>query len=274
MKTMYFGNKERMAWVPCPAIDASMTATKWSTSGQYLNGGRYSRSSQTGAMTYQFTWNLTTAQNIRKITDYYDGIYGPGPFYFLDPFALETNVLPSYWAAPRLASDDGPSLVKDTRPTLVSTASNTLSYPTQTAVYTLTEDSRVNELWIPLPPGYVFHLGVHGSATGTAGLSFTPDGGVAVKATMLAVASTQRTNHTVSDATGVTLRLTGVGMVSLAGVMAQIRPAGQTVPAGDFISGQGHSGCAFDGGVPISGYSAALDKKGASATLVEVGAWL
>jgi hypothetical protein len=274
MKTMYFGTRERMAWVACPAIEAGISRQGWGTSGTYLNGGRYARNSTAAAKVYQFSWNLKSAAEIRKIMDYADGLYGGPPFYFLDPFTVEDNVLPQFWATPRQANDDAPPLVINRRPTLVDTAANNLGYPTKSAVYTITADDTFQTLWVPVPPGYTFHLGVHGSATGTAGITVTPDGGSPTTVTPLNVTTAVRTNHSVSATTGVTLAAAGVGQLTLAGLIAQVLPDGQSVESGDFISGDGNSGCDFEGKPAKSGYSAVLDKQGLSATLVEVGAWL
>jgi len=274
MKEFYFGSAERMAWVPCPAIEADISNVGWSTSGRYLNGGGYARRSTASGRAYQFSWNLTSADNIYKVLNYADGVYGPAPYYFLDPFAIETNLLPTYWAAPRIAASDGPSLVKDKRPTLVATAINTLDYPTKSAVYTLVAGDKFAALFIPVPPGYTFHFGAHGSATGTAGLTVTPTGGAAVAQTLISSVSTARTNYSVGGVTGVTISATGAGQLTLSGLMAQVRPTGVPVPMGGFISGRGNSGCEFDGLPTTNGYSSALDLQGASAKLIEVAAWL
>jgi len=263
-----------MAWVPCPAIEADISSQGWSTSGRYLNGGGYARRSTASGKAYQFSWNLTSAENIYKVLDYADGVYGPAPYYFLDPFAIETNVLPTYWAAPRIAASDGPSIVLDKRPTLVSTLANTLGYPTKSAVYTLVTGDRFASLYIPVPTGYTFHFGAHGSATGTAGLTVTATGGAAVAQTLISSASNVRTNYSVGGVTGVTLSAVGVGQLTLSGLMAQVRPTGVPVPMGGFISGRGNSGCEFDGLPTTNGYSSALDLQGASAKLIEVAAWL
>lgn len=277
---MYFGNRERMTWVKAPAINADLSPNRWTNSGTYLNGGGYVRSSGTSHKVYQFAWNLAKSEDIRGVLDYYSGIYGDGLIYFLDPFAIRTNLLPVYWSAPRLGKDDAPTLVRDQRPTLVATAFNTNDYPTMSAVYTLSAASTPAELYIPVPPGYVFHLGVHGTATGTARVEVIPtniNGTVrtAVDAPLMSVTTQQRTNTAVDNVSGVTIRVTGTGILNLAGMMAQVLEAGQEVLPGGFISGQGHSGVRFDGVPVLTGYSApeALDLQGASATLKEVGSW-
>ena len=271
--TMYFGNRERMAWVKAPAFNAGISKVGWSAEGTFLNGGAYSRRSATSHKHYEFSWNLASQEDVYGVLDYADGLYGDGLIYFLDPFARDTNMLPSFWAAPRLQAEDAPSLVIDKAPTLVDTAINTYSYPTKSAVYTLVSGDTFDDLWIPLPAGYTMHIGVHGSATSTAEVIYTPDGGAATAIAPLSVTTSQLTNVTVTGETGVTLSAQGEGQLTLAGLVVQILPTGTVAPTGNFISGRGHSGCRFVGQPQIDGYSSAMDRIGASATLVETGAW-
>jgi len=270
---MYFGNKERMAWVKAPAFDTDISKVGWNVEGLFLNGGAYARKSTTSHKRYQFAWNLSSQEDIYGVLDYADGLYGDGLIYFLDPFASETNVLPSFWAAPRLQAEDAPSLVIDKTPTLVDTAANANNYPTKSAVYTFVADDEFAELWIPIPVGYTLHLGVHGSATSTAAVMYTPDGDTATDVTLLSTTTTQLTNVTVTGTTGVTLSAVGEGQLTLAGLVVQVLPTGTAAPVGTFISGRGHSGCRFVSSPQIQGYSSALDKVGATAILVETGAW-
>src|SRR5690606_27594705 len=120
-------------------------------------------------------WNVDERENIYDILDYAYGLYGDGLIYFLDPFAMDRNVLPQQWAVPRLAASDAPSLVRNRRPTLVATAPNNNRYPTQSAVYTVGLDDSFESLWIPIPPGYSLHFGVHGSRSGSAAVTLAPD---------------------------------------------------------------------------------------------------
>ena len=272
--TMYFGSRERMAWVKCPAIDSTISKIRWNAKSDFLNGGATVRNSSTGHKEYQFSWNLASAEDIHSIVDYADGLYGNGPFYFLDPFAENTNLLPQYWATPRLAVDDAPPFTLDKRPTLVDTATNTFNYPTKSAVYTFITGDTFTSLWIPVPAGYTFHFGAHGTATSTAAVILTPDGGSASAVTLLTPTTSTRTNTSITSTTGVTISFQGAGLLTLAGMMAQVLPNGQTVPTGNFISGRGNSGVQFLGSPVLNGYSSALDKQSANATLVEIGAWL
>ena len=277
MRGLYFGTKERMTWVRPPSIDADISKGKWSAEGGFLNGGAFVRGSSTGHKRYRFTWNLAAQEDIYDILDYADGLYGDGLIYFLEPFSAPTNCLPQFWAAPRLQNADAPPLTVNARPSLVNTAINVRGYPTKSAVYTLTASSEFTSLWIPIPPDYTLHVGAHGSATGTAAVTVQSDSaGSPTALTLLTVNTSQLTNLSVSGATGATISAQGEGQLTLAGLVAQVRPNDASAPTGDFISGRGHSGCRFvPSSITVQGYSApeALDKVAASALLVEVGAW-
>lgn len=273
-RKMYFGTRERMTWVNCPAIDVDLSKGRWAVQGGYLNGGAYIRRSLTGHKIYEFSWNLTTQEEIYEIVNYDDGIYGNGLIYFYDPFAMKTNVFPQFWAAPWLAREDGPSFILGKRPDAVATGANAYGYPTQSAVYTLASADEALELWLPIPAGYTLHIGAHGSSTGTASVTVLEDGDtVPDSLTLMPVTLPTLTNAQYSGVRGVTVSFGGVGNLTLAGLVAQVLPTGVSPSTGMFPSGRGHSGCRFPTPVQITGLSAAIDKVSASATLVEVGAW-
>jgi hypothetical protein len=270
---MYFGTQDRMTWVKAPTIDAPIGKVGWQSESQFLNGGASVRSSATSHKVYQFTWPLASSDDTAAISDYADRLYGDGLIYFLDPFAINQNLLPQHWAVPSLGIEDAPVFNNsDTRPTGVATAANTFGYPTTSAVYTFSSVNVFRTLWIPLPAGYTFHFGAHGSSTGTAAVTLN---GAAVTPLMPATTSA-RTNTTITGVPGVTVSFSGEGLLTLAGMVAQIRPTGETVPLGNFISGKGNSGCRFStSGLAIQGYSApqALDYQNVTGTLIETGDW-
>jgi hypothetical protein len=220
------------------------------------------------------SWNLKKRDELRPITDYADGIYGNELIYFIDAMAMDKNVLPQHWAFPGQALFDAPPLVKNTPPTAVPTPVNTLAYPTTSAVYTLGGTSQT--IWLPIPPGYTAWVGVHGEAslvpTDTAAVQGTVDGGAPVALPFLAVTDDTRFS-TSFDGTGLELTLTGIGTLTLSGLMVQMLPTGAVPATGGFISGQGHSGCRFENKPSETAYSAALDKVGMAAKLIEVDTW-
>lgn len=270
-RKMYFGTQNRMTWVRCPSIDSDISKVGWNASSLFLNGGASVRASVASHKEYQFNWSLASAEETARVNDYADSLYGTGLVYFLDPFAMTTNVLPQQWAVPSQGIEDAPTLNRSsTRPTGLDTP-NTLGYPTTSAVYTFDPSNEFRTLWIPLPEGYTFHFGAHGSSSGTARVILNG----ADTSGLLPVNSVTRTNTTITGVPGVTVSFAGEGTLTLSGMMAQIRPTGQDVPVGDFISGRGNSGCRFASKPRVSGYSSpqAMDFQSISATLIETGDW-
>lgn len=182
-QTMYFGTKERMAWVKCPAINADISKVGWSASATYINGGAFVRKSSTGHKEIGFSWNLAKQAELDTILDYADGLYGDGPFYFLDPFATTNNLFPQYWAAPRLAAEDAPLLIKGQTPSLTATPGNTINLPTMSASYTCHYGDTYASMYFPIPSGYALNLGIFGNTTGTAQAVVIPDGTAAPSVT-------------------------------------------------------------------------------------------
>ena len=268
MSEMYFGTAERMTWVKQPNSGMGRNRVGWTTNGTYLNGGGYSRSSSSNHFEPTLTWSFLRQSEVSEIMAYYHRAYGDGPIYWLDPFAMQTNVLPPYLSVPSLAFDDAPPWVKNRRPTLSATTSNTLSMPTQTAVYTLASDDDLLSYFIPVPFGYTLHFGVYGTQTGTAALTLN---GSAV--TLLSATDNSRFNTTTTS--DVTLTVSGVGTLSLTALMAVVLPTGQTPSAGSFVVGEGHSGCRFKDAPAVVGYSApsAIDYQSLTANFMETAAW-
>lgn len=281
---MWFGTRGHMQWVPCPSVNVGASKQGWSSQMNYLSGGASTRSSRTAHKEYDLSWNLTTAENIRTITDFADGVFGFGPIYWGDPFTMDKNMLPQYWATPSLAAADGPILDSGRiRPTLVPTSSNIYGYPADSAVFNvkaLAPSADRAEVFIPIPPDHTAWVGAHGELGGAASVQVTVATGKATTGataslTMLPVTTSTRFNHSVTSAEGIgiIIRLGGVGQITLAGLMVQVLPTGTAPEPGGFISGQGHSGCSFNPQPSVTQYSAALDLVGLTARLVETEAW-
>jgi len=286
-RMMYFGTRGYMQWVPACAVNPDFSKVGWSSQMQYLNGGVGVRSSSGSHKEYQMTWNSHSRDALRPISDYADGMYdtatGVNLLYFLDPVAMDKNVLPYLWSVPSQGISDGLTLTPGQDPTPVLTPTNSLGYPARSAVYKANLSS--STVWIPIPAGYTLWLGAHGSATGGAGVVATPTSGTASLTpqplTMLSVTSTTRFNKSIDSTVGdgVILSLANLGSLStatvtLSGLMAQVLPTGVTPASGGFISGQGNSGCQFADKPTQTPRSAALDKIGMTARLIETGAWL
>lgn len=279
-KMMWFGTREKMAWVVCPSVNMMASKVGWFSKQEYLSGGAAVKRSASAHKEYELSWEMKTRAELRIITDYADQLYGAGALYWADPFVMDANMLPQSWASPVLGTLDG--LILNglaTRPTRIETPSNSMGYPTSSATYTVTNAVKPR-VWIPIPPGYTAWVGVHGVA-GTGGtVIVTPTTGAnsvgtAVTLTMLSVTTDTRVNTSVasSTASGIEVSLGGSGTVTLAALIVQLLPTGASPALGGFISGQGHSGCQFAGQPSLNQYSAPLDKVGLVAEFIEVEQW-
>lgn len=274
---MYFGTRGHMRWVKTPSTGMDASRQGWNTSGTFLNGGGFVLDSQTKHKVYNMSWSFLRHNEVRDILDYADGLYGSGPIYFLDPMAQTTNVLPQYWAAPYLMRQNAPSLVVNQTPDTEVVTQTPAMLPGQNAVFTLSGSSQFRHVDIPVPEGYNLWVGGWGRKSGSAALACTSPG-----QTTFAVPLTD--NNMVLDPFGPTglpggrfWRLTaqGTGELAVTGLMAQVLPVGTVPNVTRFLSGDGHSGCSFQGDPTVTAYSAptALDYVSLAAVLVETEAW-
>lgn len=305
-KNIWMGPRGREMWVPAPAASPDFSSVGWSAKTQYLNGGAGVRSSYASHKEYVMTFNPTSRDRLRPITDMAAGMLGDGLVYWVDPVAADKNVLPEHWAFPGQAGLDGPVLVGDGRPeTVVETAASTLGYPAMSAVYKL--DGTSQSIYVPIPPNSTAWVGVHGATDGWGGVRVRPvlsdnSYGTAVFPEFLSVTDDTRVSESFPGGTlrGIEVDLAGSTLstgpfpaldlypsvfflpgisapattVVLSGMMVQVLPTGVTPAPGGFISGQGNSGCRFEGKPSLTPYSAPMDLVGMTAKLTEVGGWL
>lgn len=291
-KRMWFGTRESPTWIPMPMTGAEFSKTGWGGDEKvYLNGGVQVLNSVSAHKTYNMEWSAGSKRDdIRPVSDYADGIYGDGPIYFVTPEAADRNALPQHWAFPAQSGLDAPILFGGSRPTIVKTIANTLRYPTMSLQYNLAGPSR--SVYLPIPPGFVAWFGMHGSANGWGGVKITPFtagnfAATAVYPEILSVTNPTRFNVSFSSADFAGIEITlgsaaqpgGPGaaatLVLLSGLMAQILPEGVVPAGGEFISGQGHSGCTFVGkpNTTIYQITPTSEAVGMTARLVETEAW-
>ena len=274
---LWFGTKGNMQPIPMPAFNADFSSVGWETNDQFLNGRAHVRTSAASHKVYNMSWNLTDRSLLRPITDYAAGMFGTGPIYFIDPMTADMNVLPEHWAFPGQATLDAPVLVGDDRPAAATTPSNSLLYPSISAQYVISGTSK--KVYIPIPPGHVAWVGVHGSISGAGGVKVRahidgPNYAANTYPALLSVSSQTRVNTSYSSASfqGIELSLasSNAATLTLSGMMVQILPIGVVPLTGGFISGQGHTGCRFQEKPSQTAYSSGLNLAGLSAILVEV----
>jgi len=287
----WFGTRGQETWIPTPAISPDYSRAGYSSGvSQGINGSAFVRESKSAHNVYILSWPVTkTRDAVRLITDFADGIFdmedGVNLIYWIDPMAADKNVLAQGWATPSLATEDGVPLVADAdgygRPKAVPTPPNTSRYPARSAQYTITPTSTTMQQYIPIPPGFSAWVGIHGDVAAQDVLvvqrvNGLVDSGAAVAPTVLDVSTVVRVNTEFSsvDSGGIVLKFDTVlsdTVFTLHGLVVQILPTGQVPQTGDFISGQGHSGCQFVGKPSKTPYSAKLDRVGATARLEETG---
>lgn len=282
---MYFGTRQLMQWIACPNVEIPQGKVGWASQTNYLNGGAYVRRSTTAHKEYEFTWDPVTRDEIRTVLDYADRLYGDGPFYWVDPWNADANMLPQWAASPFQALDDAPNAyATNVLLEQASTPSNTLGYPVRSTRFTFTDDSAPRRgPWVPIPPGYTAWVGAHGFDQSGLEVVVTPTTGATTygtpfNATLLSVTDSTRVTDSVaasSGATGLVLSLDGASgdSIALSGVIVQVLKDGVTPSTGGFISGQGHSGCQFADQPEYVPYSAAFGNGSVVASLVETEGW-
>jgi len=280
---MWFGTRAFMQEVRDPDVDPNYEMVGWGEATQFLNGGLGVSSSDVAHREVYLSWSNVTRDEARKITDFADRVYGRGLIYWLDPVAADRNVLPQSWAVPALAVSDAVPLAGDDRPTVSANTDQSQGYPAEKATYTITESTTLRSIFIPIPPGHVGWVGIHGDVSAQDFVKVTPYtgsvAGTAVFPTILSVSTTTRVNTEIGDgATGLELSLDNAeaGSPALVGMIVQVLPDGQTPATGGFISGQGHSGMAFLGRPLVVPNTVAdgLELVSVTAKLGEVGEWV
>lgn len=279
---MWFGNRAYMQWVACPEVGADYNASAATRSGKYLNGGAFHRRSLSAAKTFGLSWSLTSRDTVRKITDYFEGVYGDGLIYWSDPFTMDRNVLPQSFATPALGGHDAVILDgSETRPQIVPTDANQLGYPSDMAIYEVSPTAQVRTQYVPIPPGHAAWVGAHGVPS-AGGVSVQKTSGTSSQGAPVIIPVAPLDSPLVAHQfpatganSGIEVSLQKGATVGIAGLIVQVLPAGvQPTQDRTFISGQGASGCEFSDAPAKEAYSAAMDLVGLSAELVEVGQWL
>lgn len=280
MGQVWFGTKEYAQWIADPAVNMEAGKTGYSGVANFLNGGAWVRRSKAAARKFSFSWTTKKRDRVQAILDYADGVYGPGPFYYCNPFAMNRNMLPAYFAAPYMNGYDGPALVDGNRPTLTSTGPVTNGYPLESAIYNVNTGSSVPSVFIPIPPGHRAHVGVHGAnLSGNTQVVVREHSGSSVGSNigMTWLAKTAAPTNWISSSgrTGITVALNATtnGSMRIDGMVVQVLPEGAVSPVGGFVSGWGTSGLSFVDQPVVSEYSAALDMVGVSAEMIETEAW-
>lgn len=279
---MWFGTEERMTWIETPQTGADVSSIGQTANEVLLNGGGTVRNSWDSHKVYQYSWGDGASPSLVSLLQAYrNGSYGRGLLYFHDPMYYSTNLLPKRWADPSMAvNEEAESLVPDVTPTASPQVATDNMYPSQAANYSLPGnfDSQADgsELFLPIPPGFTLAFGSVHSGAGQMYYR-TPSGRTTV--TGLALNAPTVTNVTISGVPWVRLgffnSLPVPRSITLGGMTARLaRSVTSDLSAGPWFSGEGHSGCRFQGNPTVVNYNGVGGGQiGLSAVLQEVGAW-
>lgn len=274
---MWLANANYGAWVPCPSIEMPSGTQKWGASGQFLNGGAYVRRSITGARVFEMNWPMKHQSELDTIESFFEGAYGPGPFYVVEPGSMEYNMFPAWMAAPGMAATDGPSLLYNKRPT--SAALNTGADYVLGAEYSIKAGDIANEYTLAIPADYTMWTFYQGSAAGifNASLNGTPgvdmfgvkswDGGQ--NGSLIKFYLDTSIDQTLAMYTMCAIVKPSGSGFGIQDMLAHLQNYGGRMP-----KGKGSTGMEVDGDFERTSYSAALDRYHGSVRLVEVEPWL
>jgi len=117
---MWFGNEQKMMWVPCPRFGMEVASIGYASQALYQNGraGVY-RSQQTHkefAMEFPVQ-DASGASGLDVFSRFAAGLYGDCksyPLFFADPMNYDQNLFPPGWSAPGLFERGWANVVADT----------------------------------------------------------------------------------------------------------------------------------------------------------------
>jgi hypothetical protein len=170
---MWIGAGRFGAFLPCPQTPMDVSHTSNSSRTDLLNGGVHIAPKTGHARSYSFQWKGST-DDIQTVQNFYDGLYGDGPYYPIDP-SITRNLLPPQWAAPYLSGGRWPTLVRGALPVVTPTPGGVDGLPPFTATYPMPAaipafDRRTPRITIPIPPGSTLRLRAWGSVVGSAAI--------------------------------------------------------------------------------------------------------
>ena len=277
-RKVYFGNAVKQLWIPAPKTGLDASTEGYFNDAQLLSGRAFTKRSKANHRRFSPAWSGplnadSINDSLHTIKDYFDGIYGDGPYYWLDPFAVNSNLLSPNWASPMLSQSGWGSISSVGTAASVDTASNNRNYPYKSLELTFgaSVQESTDYFRVILPSGYRLHFGWHGTQdSGDATIILrchdrndgTTDDIVAAP---LSVTSGTRTNTQVS---GLAYSMVDImvknptastSVMNIAGMIAQVLPDLTVVPQGDFTSGRGTTGLLFSSAPSITYLSAAIN---------------
>jgi hypothetical protein len=279
MRKVYFGNANKQLWIPAPQTGMQSDSSTRIDESQLLSGR--SAITRSGANSRRFSTSWLGSLNapeiedsLHTIKDFYDGTYGDGPFYWNDPYATTSNLLPPHWAAPGLARKDWPGIGSFAATAYPETDANINDYPAYSARYNMTSTGAVSssrKLTLIIPEGYTLHFGWHGVVdSGDGGIridrhSRSSGAVTSVDPNVIAVTSSNRTNVAISGDAYSRIDIYihkpsgSVSDITVSGMIAQLLKGSALPQTGGFLGGRGTSSLEFASPVSIEYYSANIN---------------
>jgi len=295
---VYFGNRQKQAWIPTPDVGMTWSKVKRSNLIALEGGGVYVDDSQASHREGTAEWAIQDPNAFRIVREFLDGVWGPGPFFWTDPFAADTNLFSPSWATPGIiANGDWPDIHTTAYNFSTNLETGLLGLPSRGIVYSPTNNISgalpARRFTILIPPGHSLAFGAHGAATGSGVValrSVTPAG-----ATLQTVSYTPLANNGMTSFNGTGLfpyssghrvvevflaRSSGAAStITLTGMRAIVVPEGTVVQTENapFVSSEGSGALRFVGGINETLHYAPRNSsrraKGFSVRLAETGDW-
>jgi hypothetical protein len=287
------GTNNHFQWVPQPDLPVQARRRGYSEVMELENGRAAGARSRGYHREFDFNVGVDVASGsdgLDVYADFASGFYGDGLVFFADPFYYSLNLAAPHWASPGLAEQDWPEPVAGSV-VWSDTGANSYAQPRRKGTWTITTaanatpltDETIPFLILPIPPDMTLHLGLSGSATGTAVCrveSWANDAtsaGATASLTPLTATSSTRLNATVSGASYAFAKVfftrtsSAASTITPTSFMAQLWPTGSSPSlTGSHVPGRGHTGLMFaddavaenyvsvNGGVPYRGLSTRL----------------
>lgn len=181
---VWFGNRAKQAWIPAPQAGLEWSLIKRSNLISLENGGVYVDDSRASHRESTPEWAGTPAE-LRTIKEFENGVWGPGPYWLVDPYVADINMLSPWWAAPGIIADGDWPEIGPGAGVAASLATGPLGQPTRAITYTPTVLHNgalpTRRFTILIPPGHKLAFGAHGTRTGSGVIALrgtTAAGGV------------------------------------------------------------------------------------------------
>lgn len=173
---MWFGTQDFMTWIPTPLSGADVSPAAWGSSGVLIDGSGYAMTSFNSHKTYDYSWpQSSTRRDAQLMKSFFEGSFGRGKIFFVEPTIYDTNVLSARWADPSVTCDyEGPSLVPGVNPRRVArTGTAGLRLPTSAAQYSFGSYSQTRResagIFVPIPEGHSLYVHYFGEISASPG---------------------------------------------------------------------------------------------------------